>query len=276
VASKPLPIVRRKYLIMVSKPLPRCASQVLGLGAQADARGVAQVLGRGAQVIARSTVQVRDRGTKAVARAAAGVDAAEERKQYRLYLYITKVTLAAMYPQRVRVAGCSCAATPAHVSTAVTPPLPAAENLGVGLRRPCRGISLAGEEQLGRCTAVHRKYYRLYLYSSKVALAAMYLRCARVVGRSFAAALAHVSTVVTPPVPAAENLGVDLWWPCRGRRVAACLRLSRALPPRGPPRRVERPQRRCALVTRHFFLSIFFIREDATHQAQRSHHAKDH
>jgi hypothetical protein len=33
----------------------------------------------------------------------------------------------------------------------------------------------AGEEQLGRCTAEQRKYYRLYLHSGKVSLAAMYL-----------------------------------------------------------------------------------------------------
>jgi hypothetical protein len=50
--------------------------------------------------------------------------------------------------------------------------------------------------------------YRLYLYSGKVAIAAMYLRRARVAGRSFAAALRHRSNAATPPAPAAENIGV--------------------------------------------------------------------
>jgi hypothetical protein len=45
----------------------------------------------------------------------------------------------------------------------------------------------------------------------------MYLRRVRVAGRTFAAALAHVQTVFTPPAPAAQNLGVGLWRPCRGQ-----------------------------------------------------------
>jgi hypothetical protein len=45
----------------------------------------------------------------------------------------------------------------------------------------------------------------------------MYLRRVRVVGRSSAAALAHVSTVDTPPAPAAWDLGVGLRRPCRGQ-----------------------------------------------------------
>jgi hypothetical protein len=55
------------------------------------------------------------------------------------------------------------------------------------------GRFLAGEEQLGGCTAKHSKYYRLYLHSDKVTLAAMYLRRVRAVGRSFTAALTHIS-----------------------------------------------------------------------------------
>jgi hypothetical protein len=47
-----------------------------------------------------------------------------------------------------------------------------------------------------RCSAEQNEYYRLYLYSGKVALAAIYLRRVWVVGRCFAAALTHVSTVV--------------------------------------------------------------------------------
>jgi hypothetical protein len=50
----------------------------------------------------------------------------------------------------------------------------------------------AGEEQLGRCTAEQSIYYQFYLSSFKLALAAIYLRRVRVVGRGLAAALAHV------------------------------------------------------------------------------------
>jgi hypothetical protein len=53
-------------------------------------------------------------------------------------------------------------------------------------------------EQLVRCAAGQRKYIRLYRNRGKLALAAMYLRRARIVGRSFAAGappLTHVCTV---------------------------------------------------------------------------------
>jgi len=55
-----------------------------------------------------------------------------------VHLYSGKVTLAAMYLRRVRVAGCSFEAALSHLSTVVTPPAPVAQDLGVGLRRPCR------------------------------------------------------------------------------------------------------------------------------------------
>jgi len=45
----------------------------------------------------------------------------------------------------------------------------------------------------------------------------MYLRRVRVDGRSFAAALAHVSKFARPPAPAAENFAVGLRRPCWGR-----------------------------------------------------------
>ena len=70
--------------------------------------------------------------------------------------------LAAMNLRRGRVVGHSCAAVLTHFSTAVTPPAFAAQRLGVNLRRPCRGRRLAGEGQLGRCTADQRKHYRLF------------------------------------------------------------------------------------------------------------------
>jgi hypothetical protein len=41
---------------------------------------------------------------------------------------------------------------------------------------PAGGGRLAGEEQLGRCTAEQSKFYPLYLYSGKVTNAAMYLQ----------------------------------------------------------------------------------------------------
>jgi hypothetical protein len=73
-----------------------------------------------------------------------------------------------------------------------------------------RDAVAAGEEQLGRFAAEQSKYYRLYLRSGKLIVAATYLRRVRFAGRTFAAALMHVSRVVTPPAPAAKHLGVDL------------------------------------------------------------------
>jgi hypothetical protein len=57
---------------------------------------------------------------------------------------------------------------------------------------PAGGRHVAGEEQLGRCAAEKSKYYRLYLYSGRLTLAAMYLRRLRVAGRTYAAAPTHV------------------------------------------------------------------------------------
>jgi hypothetical protein len=108
------------------------------------------------------------------------------RRYYRLHLHIGKVTLAAVYLRRVRVFGRSFAAALASVLAVATPSVPAAKKNGVGLRRP-GAARLAGEEQLGRCTPEQStKYYRLFLCSGKLTLAAMYLRRVRVVGRSFA------------------------------------------------------------------------------------------
>ena len=73
----------------------------------------------------------------------------------------------------------------------------ASQVLGRGTQNRCprRDAFTAGVENLGRCTAEQSKYYGLYLYSGKL-IAAMYLRRVRVVGRSFASALTHLSTVV--------------------------------------------------------------------------------
>jgi hypothetical protein len=46
--------------------------------------------------------------------------------------------LAAMYLRRARVVGRSFATALTHVSTVVTTPAPVTQNLGVGLRPPCR------------------------------------------------------------------------------------------------------------------------------------------
>ena len=75
----------------------------------------------------------------------------------------------------------------------------------------------------------------------------MYLQRVRVVGRAIAAALAHVSTVVTPPAPAAQNLGVGL---------------KRPLPGAGVWRRAWGDGARSHFATRHvemnFYIFIFF------------------
>jgi hypothetical protein len=69
-----------------------------------------------------------------------------------------------------------------------------------------RAAVATGGEQHGRCDTGKTKYYRFYANSDKLILAVMYLQQVRVVGFSFAAVTAHISTVVTPPVSAAQNL----------------------------------------------------------------------
>jgi hypothetical protein len=49
---------------------------------------------------------------------------------------------------------------------------------------------------------------RLYLYSGKLIFAAMYLWRVSIESRCYAAAPTQVSTLVSPPAPAAHNLGV--------------------------------------------------------------------
>jgi hypothetical protein len=89
--------------------------------------------------------------------------------------------------------------------------------------RQRRDAAAAGEETLSRCTAGQSKYYRLYLYSGKIALAAIYLRRVRVAGRSFAAALTYVSRIVTPPASAVHDPGVGLRRPCQGKAFSGML-----------------------------------------------------
>jgi hypothetical protein len=124
-----------------------------------------------------------------------------------------------MYLRRVRVVGRCIAAALTQLSTVVTPPAPAAHNLGVGFRRACRSISLERDGQISRCSAERGKYYWLYLYSVKETFAVMYRRRVRADGRSFAAVLSRVSKICTPPAPAAQNLGVGLQRPLPGTDV---------------------------------------------------------
>ena len=86
--------------------------------------------------------------------------------------------------------------------------------------RQRRDASAAREGQLGRNSAVKSQYYWLYVNTGKSILAAIYLRRIRVAGRIFAAAPTQVSTVVTPPVPAAKNSAWASGGPAGGRRVA--------------------------------------------------------
>jgi hypothetical protein len=72
------------------------------------------------------------------------------------------------------------------------------------------GAETLSQQVINNSAAVQqeRGSIRLYVYSSKLVLAAMYLWRVSIDGRSYAAAPTQVSTVVTPPSPAAQNLGV--------------------------------------------------------------------
>jgi len=62
----------------------------------------------------------------------------------------------------------------------------------------------------------------------------MFLRRTRVDGHSFAAALAQVSRVFTPPAHAAQNLGVDLRRSCREQTSSGMLGATARLAPARP------------------------------------------
>jgi hypothetical protein len=97
--------------------------------------------------------------------------------------------------------------------------------------RQRRDAAAAGKEQLNRYTARQSKSYRLYLYSTKLTLAAEYFRRVRVVVPSFAPGatpLANVWTAVTPHAPAARKANLAMFqkvffffknriWPCPKR-----------------------------------------------------------
>jgi hypothetical protein len=78
--------------------------------------------------------------------------------------------------------------------------------IAVRQSRQRRGAVAAGEQQHGICAAGQSKYYPFHVNSGNLILAVMYLRRVRVVGRCFVAAPTRISTIVTPLVPAAQNL----------------------------------------------------------------------
>jgi hypothetical protein len=96
-----------------------------------------------------------------------------------------------------------------------------------------RDAAEAGEEQLGRCTARRGKYYRLYLYSGNVTLAAMYFRRVRVAGCTFAA-LTHALTVLKPLRLRQNSSAWASDSPAGGRRVAEWLGRWHAIDPTRP------------------------------------------
>jgi hypothetical protein len=123
-----------------------------------------------------------------------------------------------MYLRRAGIDGRSYAAAPTQVSTVVTPPAHASKNIGVKKKQGegwGRGGALS-KQVINNSAAVQqeRSGIRLSVYSGKLILAAMYLRRVGIDGRSYAAAPTQVSKVVTPPAPAAQNLGVGLRRPC--------------------------------------------------------------
>jgi hypothetical protein len=105
--------------------------------------------------------------------------------------------------------------------------------LGRGTQAAARGAATLPQQEKNNSADVQseRKHYRLNMYSGKVNLAC----------RSYAAALARVSSVFTPPAPAAKELGVGLRRPFRlhacGGILWAMARIvdtRLATPPNGP------------------------------------------
>ena len=144
-----------------------------------------------------------------------------------------------MYLRRVRVDGLSFAAAPTHVQQPLRRQRLRHKTSAWASSGPAGGRHLAGEEQLGRCSTGQSKYCRLYLLSSKLTLAAMYLRRVRVVGRGFvvgAPPLTNFQPLLRRLRLRHENSALASVSIAGGRRVAACLGRWRALPRRNPPR----------------------------------------
>jgi hypothetical protein len=192
-------------------------TKVFDRGAQAAARGAArclsQVLDRGAQALARGAArcapQVLDRVSQAAARGAATLPQQKKSnskniQRSRIYVTVFICTLVEKPSRPCTFDEFESFATPSRRRWRMFQLLLHRRRLR-HKTSPWASDSrrLAGEEQLGRFSAEQSKYYQLYLYSGRVALAAMYLRRVPVAGRAFAAALTHVSTFVTPPAPAA-------------------------------------------------------------------------
>jgi hypothetical protein len=93
----------------------------------------------------------------------------------------------------------------------------------------------------------HISVFRLYRHIGKIALAAMYLRRVRVVGRSFSAGAQPLTHVCTVGACGKKNSAWASGGPAGGSRVAACLRRWRALPQRAARRKVQKPKPPCWL-----------------------------
>jgi hypothetical protein len=95
-----------------------------------------------------------------------------------------------------------------------------------------RDAAATGEERLGRCAAGQSKYIRLYRYSGKLALAAMYLRRVQLCGGCSTTDACLYRWRLRHKTSAWASGG-----PAGGWRVATCLRRWRGLPLCSPTRR---------------------------------------
>ena len=118
-----------------------------------------------------------------------------------------KLVLAVTCLRRVGIKSSSCAAAPTQVSTVVTPPAPAAQNLGVK-KSGGGGAETLPQQVINNSAAVQqeRLSMRLYVCSCNLILAAMYLRRVEIENHSYAAAPTQVLKVVTPPAPEAQQV----------------------------------------------------------------------
>jgi hypothetical protein len=107
-----------------------------------------------------------------------------------------------------------------------------------------RDAAATGEERHGRCSAGTSTYIRLYRPISKLALAMMHLRRARVAGRSFAAGAQLLTHVCTAGACVKTYSASASGGPAGGKRVATCLGRWRVLPQRAARREVQKPKPR--------------------------------
>jgi hypothetical protein len=95
----------------------------------------------------------------------------QQKRSMRLYVHSGKLILTAMYLRRARINSRSYAAAPTQDSTVVTPLAPAAQNLGVSLRRPCSADVKRKRVNISDfiCTETGKEsYYLTYLTKYKI------------------------------------------------------------------------------------------------------------